>query len=496
MFRENTVRYKASLFFIYFCLWVSTVVSIFIGMSLQNQAIAATLTKADEAVKHAQKYRGTTLNVVWNKGLMSKEVWLYSGPLWEKLTGIKINVVELAIPEVYPSVEKEHFKQSGIYDIISIVPNRLPDYINLEALAPLDPYLEKYNYQDELNDIAPAFRNNWMTYQNKIYSIPDDGDILMLYYRKDLFESPKNKAAFLKKYGYPLAPPKTWQEFDQISDFFTAQYAPQMYGSAFMHQELSHYFFSEQFRINGGKFFDLKSMQAAINSEAGLKTLQQMIDRQASMPPGAESWSFMDVLGSFIYGRLAMVEFWPPLGRWAEGYGKDSEHLSWVPKSLVAGKVGYAPTPGGSHALAAGFGLSISQTSHNKEAAYLFIQWLTSKEISLNRVQIPYSLRDPYRISHFNSQSYQDLWPNADEYLSTLHKSTKHGLLDLSLLQITLYENSLVEGLRAALSHKLPPEQALDHVARQWNRITKSLGVEKQRQYYQEWMSRPMAYPK
>lgn len=464
-------------------------------LSLSLSTYAASSAKSEQAVAQAQQYRGITLNVVWNKGLMSKEVLLYSGPLWEQLTGIKINVIELAIPEVYPSVEKEHFKQSGSYDIVSIVPNRLPDYINLGALEPLDDYLDRYQYRADLNDITPAFRDNWMSFEGKVYSIPDDGDVLLLYYRKDLFEDPKNKAAFLKQYGYPLAPPKTWREFDQISAFFSDTYAPQMYGSAFMHQELSHYFFSEQFRLNGGRFFDPVTMQAKINSAEGLKTLEEMIARQSSMPPGVENWSFMDVLGSFIHGQLAMTEFWPPMGRWAEGYGKDSELLAWVPKSLVAGKVGYAPSPGGHGALAAGFGLSISSTSKNKEAAYLFMQWMSSQEVSLNRVQTPYSLRDPYRLSHYKSASYQSLWPGAKDYLDTLLTSTEKGLLDLSLLQINLYEKSLMEGLKAAFTRKLAPQDALDHIARQWDQITQSIGTEKQQHYYKAWMSKPLAYP-
>lgn len=69
-------------------------------------SIAATVVedKAAEAVEAAQKFRGITLNVTWNKGLMAKEVLLYSGPLWEKLTGIKINVVEQMIPDMYPII--------------------------------------------------------------------------------------------------------------------------------------------------------------------------------------------------------------------------------------------------------------------------------------------------------------------------------------------------------------------------------------------------------
>ena len=104
-----------------------------------------------------------------------------------------------------------------------------------------------------------------------------------------------------------------------------------------------------------------------------------------------------------------MTISWPPYGRWAAGYGTDQEALAWVPKTQVAGKVGYAMPPGGHPQLAAGFALSIASGSKKKDPAYLFIQWLNSQEISLQRVQLPYALRDPFRDDHFTSRSTRAL---------------------------------------------------------------------------------------
>ncbi len=452
----------------------------------------------EQAVNAAQKYRGTTLNVTWNKGLMAQEVLLYSGPLWEKLTGIKINVIQQMIGEIYPAIQTESLEKSGNYDVYNIVPNRLPDCIKLNGLEPLDSYLDRYNYRKELEDIAPSFRDNWMSRDGKIFSIPDDGDIVFLYYRKDLFDDSDNKKAFRKKFGYALAPPVTWKQFDEIAGFFTDRYAPEMYGSAMMHDSLSFYFFEERFRTNGGRFFDDTTMKATINSDIGIKTLKEMVERQKHMPPGADNWGFMDVLSAFIGGKIVMTEFWPPLGRWSEGYGTDTEQLSWVPKSKIAGKVGYAITPGGYSGLSAGFGLSISAHSKHKEAAYLFIQWLTSKKVSLERVQIPYSLRDPYRISHYDSPAYRNRWKNAAQYLDLLKDASRgdKGLLDLSLYQINRYELTLTEGLLAAFTGKVDAKTALDTVAASWDRLTQAIGVEEQRKAYQAWARLPNAYPR
>ncbi|MFI3256874.1 MAG: extracellular solute-binding protein, partial [Spirochaetales bacterium] len=53
--------------------------------------------------------------------------------------------------------------------------------------------------------------------------------------------------------------------------------------------------------------------------------------------------------------------------------------------SLVAGKVGYAPMPAGpagSKPTGGAWSLSMSSASKNKDAAFLFLTWITSPEIS------------------------------------------------------------------------------------------------------------------
>ena len=78
------------------------------------------------------------------------------------------------------------------------------------------------------------------------------------------------------------------------------------------------------------------------------------------MPPGVETWGFVENLAAFLDGDTAMTISWPPYGRWAAGYGTEEKALSWVPKTQIAGKVGYAMPPGGHPELAAGFALSVA----------------------------------------------------------------------------------------------------------------------------------------
>ncbi len=453
-------------------------------------------TAAEIAVAAAKKYSGTEISVVWEAGLQSLDPLNFSGPKWEKLTGIKVKVIEVPTAEMFTKILQEHRAGTGAYDALNVIPSWMPDLVRAGALEQLDSYVDKYHFRDELQKIAPTFRDNQMKVDGKIYGFPDDGDVFILYYRKDLFEDPKNREEFKAKYGYDLAPPKTWKQYDEIGQFLTDKYAPKIYGAGqFRQPAYGQLLFQERFRVEGGKFFDPKTMKATINDEIGVKVFDGMRAENKFMPPGVETWGFVEALTAFLNGDTAMTISWPPFGRWAAGYGVDEKALSWVPKSKIADKVGYALPPGGRPELALGFSLSISSKSKNKEAAYLFIQWLNSEDVSVERVQLPYTLRDPFRESHYTNAAYMARWADAPKYLKTLREGADTGMLDLSVLQVDKYEEALRQGVTRLWAGE-PSQKILDDVAGQWNELTEKIGVDKQRAAYLDWAGKPNTYPK
>ena len=119
---------------------------------------------------------------------------------------------------------------------------------------------------------------------------------------------------------------------------------------------------------------------------------------------------------------------------------------------------------------------------------------MNSEDISIQRVQLPYALRDPFRTSHFESEEYRSRWPDAPAYLDTLKAGAETGLLDLSLIQVDRYE----EGIRQAISRLWAgddPQTILDDLAAQWDELTERIGVDKQKRVYTDWASKPNAYP-
>jgi multiple sugar transport system substrate-binding protein len=311
-----------------------------------------------------------------------------------------------------------------------------------------------------------------------------------MYYRKDLFEDPDNMAEFKTKYGYELGPPKTWQAFDDVGNFITDKYAPKIYGGAVQRSGESYDWWSGAFSGHGGQYFDPETMKPGINSKFGVQALQEIVDQNKWMPPGIEQWGFMEILSGFLEGKIAMCITWPPIGRWAAGYGAGVEQLSWVPTSKVKDKVGYAPMPGKRTSHAGGFAITISSDSRNKEAAYLFCQWMNSPDISLERVMLPYALRDPFRISHFESSEYKSLWSNADEYLEALQDAADVGQMLLGISAAHEYLELVDKACTEAYAGK-DPQAALDLAAERWEEITERLGRDRQKKSYQQWREGP-----
>lgn len=447
---------------------------------------------ADAAVEAAKQFSGITLNVVWEDGLQLQDPTLFSGPKWEELTGIKINAIGKPFPELFPSQVAEHIGETGAYDVLSVVPAWFGDFVAQGMLEPLDPFVTQYMNAADLDDYHPLYKD-LLRYGGQIYGLFDDGDVIVLYYRKDLFEDPANIEEFKTATGMDLKVPATWDEYDAIAKFFTDKGGGSTWGGASQRAPGQVFgWFSEEFRNRGGRFFNEETMDATLDSEAGVATLTAMLERNKSYPPGVETWGFIEVLSAWMAGQLAMIGgTWPPIGRWSEG--TTAEQLNWVPETQVAGKVGYSVMPDGHSLHNAGFSLGVSADSPNKEAAYLFIQWLTSPTISLERVMLPYALRDPYRLSHFASEDYRSRWANAGEYLDTLSAIADSALLDIILPGSNEYHTALDQVVTSAQGGTSVAD-ALATGNAAFNEITDRIGRDAQKTAYADFLALPGSY--
>src|SRR6266851_1364593 len=300
---------------------------------------------AFRAVEAAQKLKGKdiTLNLTYEAGLQALEPKNFSGPMWHGLTGMNVNVVELPHHDQYSKPIVEHIANSGAYDVLDIEPAWIPGLANGGAIVPIDDYVEKYMNKADLDDYHPLYKNI-TSYKGKRWGVFDDGDMFCLYYRTDIFGDAKLRDAYQKKFGKKLEVPKTWDDYSQVAQFITDQLAPKVYGSAHFRKFGSpgnQFSFLQQYRANGGKFFDEKTFASLIAGPEGVTTLKQMIAQNKASIPGNDDLDAVAAWVAWLQGKVAMLFSWPPTGRMTENYSQRAKAINFVPKSEIAGKAGY-----------------------------------------------------------------------------------------------------------------------------------------------------------
>ena len=215
-------------------------VAAFAAFGFAGQASAQ--SAAETAVEAAKQYAGTEITIVWEAGLQALDPLNFSGPKWKELTGIDVKVVEVPTAEMFTKILQEHRAGTGAYDALNVIPSWMSDLARAGALEPLDDYVDKYGYREELQTIAPVYRDNQMKVGDTIYGFPDDGDVFLFYYRKDILEE------------NGMSVPTTWAEFAETAQALSDKYAPEMYGAAmFRDAPYTQWMFQERFRVEGGK---------------------------------------------------------------------------------------------------------------------------------------------------------------------------------------------------------------------------------------------------
>ena len=260
---------------------------------------------ATGAVNAAKQFQGITLNRINEAGPQALDDKNFSGPLWEKLTGIKMKVAEQPFAQIRTKVIAEHLAKSGALDTIEMSPAWLPDFADQGVIVPIDDLIRKHKAQSTLADLHPLYRALGR-YKGKTWGFFDDGDVWALYYRKDVFANAKLRAAYKAKFKRDLRIPRGWDEFSETSQFITDQLAPNVYGTG-MGRALGNpgnqFYFFQQFRSNGGRFFNPQTMKAEINNAIGVKTMNQILAQNKASPPGVEKLDFVSGWGLWLRGR-------------------------------------------------------------------------------------------------------------------------------------------------------------------------------------------------
>jgi multiple sugar transport system substrate-binding protein len=146
------------------------------------------------------------------------------------------------------------------------------------------------------------------------WGLPINQDAYGFMWRKDLFEDPKEQAAFKEKYGKDLKVPQTYQDAKEIAEFFTRPDQGlfgwgQMGGREYDFATTASNSFMWSF---GGELYNPKTFEAKgyLNSPASVDGVQYYVDMFKYGPPGSQNWGWDEVNAAFQQGKLAMAMQW------------------------------------------------------------------------------------------------------------------------------------------------------------------------------------------
>jgi multiple sugar transport system substrate-binding protein len=76
------------------------------------------------------------------------------------------------------------------------------------------------------NGLLPLYREKLLKWAGEVYGLPVLGEAPLCIYRADLLADSKHQQAFQDRYHHPLGPPKTWEEFADVSEYFCGSRDP------------------------------------------------------------------------------------------------------------------------------------------------------------------------------------------------------------------------------------------------------------------------------
>ncbi len=325
----------------------------------------------------AEPYRGVTLRTI-GESLPPLEAMAKLTAEFEQKTGIKIAIEMYEHSEAVNKVMLDLNSRRGRYDFILQPHRELGRFVKNGHVRELKSFMDNPALRDPtFKPEEQLYQRLWKEiswYEGKIYGFPFTALTMYLWYRKDLLEDPKERAAFQAKYGYEMKVPTTWKEYGDLAAFFHRP-DQRFYGTAIQgkrHEALWYEWLNFLYSF-GGDMLETDTGSACgpviVNSPEAVAALDYYKGLMAYSPPDTLNYFWDDVMSLMQQGKVFQLIMW-----------NDATYAVENPKqSKVAGKMGFDLVPqgkGGKVGQVEGWTYLIPSHSKNAEAAYLFVQWM------------------------------------------------------------------------------------------------------------------------
>lgn len=366
------------------------------------------------------------------------------------MTGVPLRCAYGGIRNLLDAIKTDAASEHPRFDIYAYDTPWTADLANGGYFADLTEFV-----QTEL-EAHCVFRRFWENAQagGRYLGIPFIGGTQLMFYRRDLFEKPSVMKAYKERCGESLRPPKTWQEYNRVAEFFTRRCnpdSPTEYGTAI--SGISSEFLAPELMIRlwafGGRIWD-GALRPCVNSPQNLRAFKSILETfryQEKSPFGLDAEA---VTAAFCEGKAAMIIAF-------------SEYAGEIRRALnqkVISAIGYDRIPGAP--MRAGWSFGMNKKAP-KERAYRFFRWLLQNDTSCYYTILggQSTTTTPY-----NNSEIIGLYPwmeltktELDHYDS---RSSPPPRRNGSLIPVDRIEDILCLALREVYEKKTPIRDALD----------------------------------
>lgn len=479
-------------------------------------------------------YKGITINIgvlaAGHRGPISGGLYHWREE-WERLTGAKLNIIEVPIAMIRERIFTDLFTGAGTFDGFDGPIWITGDLLAGDFIYDIEKWMDDPRFpQWDTESVVPTARfvNQW---HGKWILAPNDYDNHTLNYRKDILTDPKWKEAFKKEKGYYYeVPPRTWEELTDVAEFFNGKDwngdgdpdtgIAEAWGRG---QQAGWHFISMAAPYvmlpgNNGRpdrshnilWFDPETMDPLINEPGFVRALELLVRLYKAGDPAQLGWELGGCWGEFLAGNTIFNYGYQDLGPLAQ----DEE------RSKVKGTLGCSILPGThevwdrankrwvkfdkpnfiTNAIGPSWSIFIFKTCKHPEVVYHLAAFHAQEDISFWNITHGFTGINMGRTFEFFKEQggkatiedwVKEGWDAGDavEYVQASYENytlSETVLPQLRIPGMQAYYDSLDDHLSEVLAGVRTPREALDLVAQDWNKITHQLGLKRQLKYYQE----------
>lgn len=408
--------------------------------------------------------------------------------IWEKETGIKLEIVGAPGAEIWKRVLQDVTTQSGAFDIYTHAWNSIGDLVEAKGAVKLDEYVSKYkpDWGDpDRGTPTPQIEDLLYKYNGSYYSVSLDGDFQTWVYNKAMFEDPAHVAAFEKRYGHPLRHPVTWEESDHISEYFTGVTGitgEKMYGNG---NDMSPFWGLSRFyarmaaqAVPNMYWFD-DNGRPNLDTPQAIKAATEYVALTKWSHPDVLSWTYAEAYAGMANGITAHAMEYTNLAKFND-FMKDGK-----PGTPIAGKLGAYIPPGVKHGdqlvrrsvIYYNINADVSTQSKHPEVAYLFLQWLSSTRTFSWMAGNPGGYFDPFQKANLNEPLVSETY--RPYMIDAIRETIVRAAPTINFAGQTAMDTALDEELQAALTGQKTPEQAMMDAQKKWEKVIQRKGEDK-----------------